>query len=273
MRRLECPDCHGEKCVRRRARGIVQTLSCVRCQARGWVFVDDYTRRDVGTLETGAAPARTVELRCDSCAGAGAHGNGRRCRYCAGTGKVSVPAALLELRYDAKARPALEDALEVAVAATGSVAVSVPALRRAGSFAELELALHALSGPERLCVLATYAEGRLEPSEASERLLRAVTRHVEETLRAYSRREAPGSPPRRIRVPRPIREWHAAAQDFTRANGRWKDAGAQGQRNAELRRLAGEGWSLAQLGRRFCLSRERVRQVLASDAAGTLPVK
>jgi hypothetical protein len=96
--RATCEACDGEGKIRRRGQwwgcafcgGTDAPLPLVGKEGRGWVVVDSYTERKIGTAETELVDRRR-RVRCDACGGAGAHGNGRRCDYCNGSGTVPGP--------------------------------------------------------------------------------------------------------------------------------------------------------------------------------------
>lgn len=82
---VSCGACQGEGIIRKR--GMPQACPNPYCKD-GQVTVDAYTLRMVSTGER--LVHRVKALRCDSCAGNGAFGNGHRCERCGGSGWVEV---------------------------------------------------------------------------------------------------------------------------------------------------------------------------------------
>lgn len=140
--RVECPACGGEGT--HRVRGIDQP--CEPCggkwsgltlkPGRGWVVVDAYTGRRVGTTETGLERS-TRRVRCDACGGEGSVSAGRwrgannKCERCSGAGTIE---AVLFQRFAAT--------LETAREHTGDPVIDAGIRRRkAGSYDELLLLL------------------------------------------------------------------------------------------------------------------------------------
>jgi hypothetical protein len=112
-KRVKCPNCDGEGAIRKR--GIMH--GCTRCggadislmlpneatqcrldyggRGRGWIEVDDYTRRQISSVRTGL----TVEWKtvpCDVCGGEGVtlnrrwRGDNNRCLRCNGGGRLEL---------------------------------------------------------------------------------------------------------------------------------------------------------------------------------------
>ena len=131
--RIDCNSCQGQGEIRRR--GV--PFLCEACAGRGWIVVDAYTRRIVGTEETGTVN-RVKAVRCDACAGNGAHGNQQRCQVCRGSGWVEVPLS----RLAAVRAPLSADAPELG--AGDPVLACLERRERAGDFEQLGLALAAL---------------------------------------------------------------------------------------------------------------------------------
>lgn len=169
-RRMVCASCAGEGLVR--VRGI--STACVVCSGRGWLVVDAYTLRPIGTPETGVE-VRVRAVRCDSCGGLGAFGNERRCDRCNGSGWVELPLSRLvaaRSRLSADARE-LGPADPVAAALDAGFAGAGRAYCErvvAGSYDELGLALGCLRlelpRSYRTCV-QVYVEAVCEPEELS----------------------------------------------------------------------------------------------------------
>lgn len=169
--RISCASCNGEGSIRKR--GI--PVACEVCNARGWLVVDAYTRRPIGTLETGVIQ-RVKAVRCDACAGQGVHGNQQRCTRCGGSGWVELPlerfqAARMRLSADAQE---LGPADPVVAALDGGFPGAGQAYRQrtmAGSFEELGLALAALRlelPPAYRTVIRVYVEALYEPEALNE---------------------------------------------------------------------------------------------------------
>lgn len=167
--RMPCGSCRGEGSVRQR--GV--PVECGVCEGRGWLVVDSYTLRPIGTTETGTTRAVTA-LRCDGCGGSGAHGNGRRCEYCRGSGWVEVALETLKA-LRAVDRPTVDWSLPtIAAALDEGFAGSGRAWRSrraAGSFEELDLAMRSLRDHARRhhrLVWVVYVESLLEPEDLRE---------------------------------------------------------------------------------------------------------
>jgi hypothetical protein len=186
--RISCESCGGEG--RRRIRGVER--QCEPCSGRGWIVVDAYTGRRVGTAETELVDPRR-RVRCDACGGDGAHGNGRRCSRCDGRGEVAAP--------ERPVRPWRGQGIALLKADAPELGPGDPVIacmeRRqlAGSYDELGLALACLRleyrGRYRLLVgVFVEAEREVEQLHIDEALA------VEQALR-YLR----GLMPEEIRVP------------------------------------------------------------------------
>ena len=247
--RAVCPDCNGEG---RRGRF---RIACLRCggtlpnfnasppnygqNGRGWIPVDDYTGREVGTVETGTV-ATTRSVMCDGCGGQGAHGNGKRCRHCEGVGTVPVTVAGREPVKRSSRHDALSESLR-AGRASGHAGVWA-----AGSFAALERALRDLKRHERRHVLLVYAvvfHKRLPEDDRSRATLRWLARRV---------RHLDG----RVRVPAELRAWQRAAAQPSPSRTL-----NRGERNAEIRRLREEGLTLGVIARRVGVSKATASRV------------
>lgn len=158
--RIACATCNGEGSVRKRRVPFL----CTTCAGRGWVVVDAYTQRMVGTAETGIVQ-QVKALRCDACGGNGAHGNGRRCQVCNGSGWVEVPLQ----RLQACRTPLSADAPELGVG--DPVLAALERRDRAGDFDQLGLALGALrlELPRAYrTVVRVYVEASIEADELDE---------------------------------------------------------------------------------------------------------
>jgi hypothetical protein len=168
--RIACHSCQGEGEVRKR--GIA--YACEVCRARGWIVVDAYTLKMIGTEETGTIH-RVKAVRCDACAGNGAFGNQRRCERCGGSGWVEFPLT----RLNAMRGPLSADASPLGA---GSPIIACMERRAKagggdlekqidGSYETLGLALAALrlELPRAYrTVVRVYVEAAYEPEELSE---------------------------------------------------------------------------------------------------------
>lgn len=160
-KRSLCEHCNGEGHIRRR--GL--PFPCEPCSSRGWIVTDAYTERPIGSLETGVL-TRLVAVRCDACAGHGAHGNGRRCDYCAGAGVTELPlqrltAVRIRLSADSSS-----------LGAGDPVIACMERRERSGSYEELGLALAALrlELPRAFrTVVRVYLEASVELDSLDER--------------------------------------------------------------------------------------------------------
>jgi len=158
--RIDCHTCQGQGNVRRR--GV--PFLCETCAGRGWLIVDAYTRRMIGTAETGLVN-RVKAIRCDACSGNGAHGNGQRCEHCRGGGWIEVPLS----RLAAVHAPLSADAPELG--AGDPVLACLERRERAGDFEQLGLALGALrlELPRSFrTVVRVYVEAVYEVEELSD---------------------------------------------------------------------------------------------------------
>lgn len=159
--RIDCHTCRGQGEIRRR--GV--PFPCETCAGRGWVVVDAYTHRTIGTSETGVVQ-RVKALRCDSCGGSGAHGNGQRCadppHGCGGSGWNEVPVSRITAAH-------LQISLDAPELGPGDpVLASLERREAAGDFTQLGLALAALRLEYReryRLVVSVYVLGLREPDE------------------------------------------------------------------------------------------------------------
>jgi len=154
-RRIPCPNCEGEGWLPKR--GIPH--GCTRCggedvglipgsgqfardSGRGWIEVDDYTERQVGSVRTEVVIAVKV-VGCDVCGGSGVtlaerwRGENNRCLRCNGGGRLEVLASHWQASRSRFEAVALERAGD-------AVLDTMEARARAGSFDELGAALEAL---------------------------------------------------------------------------------------------------------------------------------
>ena len=129
-RRVPCVECGGRLEVRAGGEVVFEARDGL-----GWFEVDPMLAgpwRKVGSTTTGVItrPPRTV--RCDSCGGDGAYGNGRRCPWCGGEGRRVVAGFVLHVDREGG------DDAEAALCA------AIDYRRAAGSYRELERGLAAL---------------------------------------------------------------------------------------------------------------------------------
>ncbi len=75
--------------MQERRRGIDTQVACPACSARGFVMVDPYIGRELGSEETGIVTGPRL-VDCDKCGGDGRFTIGH-CDRCHGTGKVLAP--------------------------------------------------------------------------------------------------------------------------------------------------------------------------------------
>ena len=158
--RIGCHSCQAEGITRRR--GIA--YPCDVCRGRGWVVVDAYTLKLIGTEETGTIN-RVRAVRCDRCGGHGAFGNQQRCGLCNGSGWQEVP----QSRLAAMRGPLSADATELG--AGDPVLACLERRERAGDYETLGLALAALrlELPRAYrTVVRVYVEGSIELEELPE---------------------------------------------------------------------------------------------------------
>lgn len=221
--KAECPECHGEGVAGR------WKLPCSRCggdegkKGRGWVYVDGYTGDDVGTVET-AAVLRVRRVLCDSCGGDGVYGNGRRCLYCDGEGRLEVPE-----REDEKVDPGKEKDEQAAVIA-GETRTAKQGWVSRGSFDELALSLEGLSQRQVALLVAVYVDRDTDRSELTSEdgtLLMAARAHVIRRMR-----ELTGG---RIRVPLDCAIWWRNQRNDALGKGRAANGFAQARRDARIR--------------------------------------
>jgi hypothetical protein len=165
--RIECATCKGDGVVR--VRGIEVPCSAEGCGGRGWLFVDSYTHRPIGTMNTGTSQ-NTRAVRCDACGGQGAFGNGRRCSRCGGSGWIEVAADLLRATRVGPAFASLDWAPSPLLAALDEGFPGAGAAYRqrlqAGSYEELGSALDLLRAVNRrrhLLVWRVYVLAEREP--------------------------------------------------------------------------------------------------------------
>jgi hypothetical protein len=149
-RRIPCPNCSGEGWVRRRN----FSFPCERCggqekivaelitykPGRGWIEVDDYTERQVGSVRTEViVQIRTVhcDAGCDQgvIRGGPWRGENDRCLRCGGSGRI-------ELTLSQWQATRLRSANGERSQSSGDPRLDTMAAREAaGSYAELDLAL------------------------------------------------------------------------------------------------------------------------------------
>ncbi len=218
---VQCETCQGH--------GHRGKTPCAPCHGTGQITVDAYTERAVSTQTQHVTRIRLV--KCDSCAGHGAHGNGRRCWHCDGTGQRNAPDT--ELTFEATSRSV----------STQTVWISDRKARQyaTGSYAELEDALTALQHGDPnayrtiLCCVV-YDEPRIV-SESQTSLITATC----EWLAHY--------------MPKPIRCPASAKTDTPR------------NRTQHIQQLRAQGLTLDAIGQHVGLTKQRVGQILREEAA------
>lgn len=172
--RETCPDC-VEGTVRRRGIPYV----CDRCEGRAWIKVDAYTRRPIGSEETGTVSDRRWVI-CDSCGGGakgrapGVHANGHPCRRCQDSGRPGHVQAGPPIRFTT-GNTRVE--VELALDETDPVFRCLAQRKLAGSYDELIAAtreLRSLSEHGYRLIAGTYIERRQEPGSLSDQLRRRL---------------------------------------------------------------------------------------------------
>ncbi len=225
----QCETCQGH--------GKRGKQACAPCNGTGHITVDAYTERAVSTSTQHVTRIRLV--KCDSCAGHGAHGNGRRCWHCDGTGQRNAPDT--EHTFEATARSV----------STQTVWISDRKARQyaSGSYAELEDALLRLQGADpnlHRYVLHHVVYGETYVATDSSSLLIA---EACEWLAVWM--------PKPVKVPAHV---HRSTSKPPKGNGAGKTL--LGQRNEQVRAYRAAGLSLAKIGARMNLTKQRVSQIL-----------
>jgi hypothetical protein len=210
------------------------------------VFTDrmDVARAAVGDAETKATARPTKTVRCDSCGGQGAYGNGERCPHCDGVGHR--PLHRFDLQLDTGGDQDDADPIDRAIDRRD----------QSGSYHELEMALagivHHVNKPVRfmaltvdgLLALKLLDEVYLPPLTPLEEMTPWRQALVELAL-AYIDSRMPDP----IRVPGDVRLNERELKDRrTRARGK---GGPLKVRDSEIRRLArahGPQWIAAEYG-------------------------
>lgn len=217
----------------------------------GRVRIDpmDRERRPIGSAETPDAPPRVVTALCDECGGAGAHGNGRRCGTCDGSGRRSWSPFVLRVDDE----PGAGDV-------GGAWLNAIVRRDRLGDYAPLERALMALrrvdvvDGPRlhRLWV-RRYVLGLDDE-------LAGVDRDRLEVAWAFVESRMPAAP----RVPGDVRRAERARRrHLETVRGRWADPGARARRDAEIRRRYNTGdQTVEELIRTFGVARSTVYEAI-----------
>ena len=223
-------------------------------KGRGWLPADAYTRAFVGSGETSAAP-RVERWLCNVCHGRGVEPRrpSERCRACGGEGeRTHSPFVLRGADPERVSDP--EAVVESAISRRDE----------AGSFHELELCLAELRrrSPHRWRVFQRVdVEGARSVAELDER---------EARYRLEALRDLDALMPAEIRVPAYLL---AADRErrrvLARSAGRWADARARAERDAEIRRLYAEGRGVTpeELAREFGVSRSTVYEAIHKGAA------
>jgi hypothetical protein len=269
-RRQACEDCDGTG----RKRGNL----CWRCLGDGAYDVDDYTGQKVISSHS-ETPWETIfaaqkPARCSACAG-----TSPRCSRCNGT-KLEPGPQLLGGKADltggvaTRARQRSER--------TGDPGLDT--LRRHHLMLEhpaqqaLTEALSQIAPPTRMLVEMVYVDGL----ESRETLLAKTGELVDRTVGVIAElMPAEFVSPRAPRLELPSEVWAAwrhrthketldprLARATAFAKGRFGNPGDKRTRDAEIRRLHGEGGhSLRALGRKFNLTHVAVKAILAKEAA------
>lgn len=220
---------------------------------QGFVMVDpmDREHRPVGSEETPDAPAVVVTRRCDSCWGEGAHGNGRRCVHCGGSG----------VRSWSPFRLRLDDGL--GGDAESALLAQIDRRRLGGDYVLLERVLASLRGVDPIgwrtwirCYVGCIEDLYDEEPKASDR----------ERAWCFIESRMPLVP----RVPPEVRESEKERRrQLERVRGRWADGKARGARNAEIRRRFERGEaSVEELVRVFGVSRSTVYEAIHAGNGG-----
>lgn len=199
-RRIECPNCDGDGQVRKRHFPVL----CDRCRGRGWIEVDDYTERQVGSIRTEVI-VHTKVVHCDVCNGNGVtlsarhRGENNRCTNCSGSGRVELPWQ----RWKATR------SLTYTLAPSGNGRSGDPVLdclsirQSSGSYDELLSALDALHAEwpalGRL-VVDVYIRGNKPTSERLERMVLGGLEFLSARM------------PKEIRVPSAVRQRQKARE-------------------------------------------------------------
>lgn len=224
----------------------------------GRVRIDpmDRERRPIGSVETPDAPARVVTALCDECGGAGAHGNGRRCSTCDGSGRRSWSPFVLRVDDE----PGAGDV-------GGAWLNAIVRRDRLGDYAPLERALAELrhvdvvDGPRlhRLWV-RRYVLGHADE-------LADVDRDRLEVAWAFIESRMPAAP----RVPGNVRRAERARRrHLETVRGRWADPGARARRDTEIRRRYNAGdETVEELIRTFGVSRATVYEAIHGNERRT----
>ena len=158
-RRVPCPNCEGEGTVRKRG----MRFGCTRCggsevgttgrlwvghpdligdPGRGWIEVDDYTERQVGSDRTEVI-VQFKTVHCDVCGGTGVtlaerwRGENNRCERCFGSGRIEMLASHWRSTR-------MRDEVARSAPAGDAVIDSMEARERSGSFDELAAAMEQL---------------------------------------------------------------------------------------------------------------------------------
>lgn len=236
---IPCPSCEHSQVPGR----LANLRPCRQCggdpmtghPGRGVLDVDDYTGRQVRTEEqTGETPM----VMCDGCGGAGRNGD-RRCDRCRGSGRVPGTKVTLEggrgLAWeDDKAR-----------------------MWKAGSYAELEHALELMRSSRWMDLYD--AAIRVGARSLGEDLT-----HLEQDALEWLETMMPAT----VKVPPWLtnRAEHRRKKDW-----RWRvrtptTETERKERDDEIRRLRGEGWSIEAICREVALAKSQVYGVLRDKA-------
>lgn len=247
--KVTCPDCDGGW----RTDRFKQKTPCSTCggtdvkAGRGWVKVDpmDTERQAIRTELADAATRPTKAprvVKCDSCSGMGAHGNGRRCEHCDGTGKRTSVRFELAVRWG-------QDGGDpwLGWQDTG------------GSYAEFEQAIGELPYRWRRLIINVHgpnANGRVDHLTPGE----TATLEL-----AFAQLEA--LMPLPILVPRAVRDAWKRKQERKTLAARTAGPNAQAKRDKEIRRFARQQKPTQWIAAEYGLSVRRVNEIIDEEAA------
>lgn len=215
---------------------------------RGFIRYDamDETKMPLRTLETPTAPPRLRSHCCPFCGGNGAHGNGRRCNVCSGSGRIEW--SPFELHVDEEVSD--RDRERALIAA-------IERRDEAGSYAELDRALELLRRRDlhawRLFRAVHVLAGLDGPRDD------VVDRDALEDALAL----VDGWMPEPIRVPSFVVSGEKARREQLRSVRGRADRRMTRRRADEIRRLyRDEHWPVPELVRVFGVGRRQVYEIL-----------
>jgi hypothetical protein len=207
QRRRPCERCGGGEHLTEEVVDGLLVMVGVPFPGRGWIEIDPYTEREVGSERTGVTVARTRTVMCDRCGGSRFYG-GKRCLLCRGSGRREVAAEPLRAAHTVAPRGpagASERERDEEPVSVGGLRLFVEkGWRELGSYQAVDEALarlHEVWPFGRVLIHRVYEERdgilRLDESELSP----VLRKKLEAALRILDRLL-----PRRLRVPRAIRE-------------------------------------------------------------------